>query len=232
MTPEHKQKHLRAAEAARRKAEVLADDLRVKAGRAKTVSKRMELKPDYQRVGMLNTLRVLEQDVADTGICVFDSCEMENELREALASMGAALATSPADQSLHSRDSWIYAIVLGWGDAFDEVAKRHLWTEEIIERLRRYRAAVAQLVDGPIAKGLEFDARRHAALPEYDGDPKQEVSVDCIHDGCANGILETRFYLKYPRTEFDLSRWGARPCNGEVCGDASCRKMLADCGQH
>ena len=82
---------------------------------------------------------------------------LPEDLRAALYSLGSCIAGSPADFSLHYRDSWLYGITLGWGceddhehddicggdGAMDQVSARHGWSEADVERLRRYRRAFA-----------------------------------------------------------------------------------------
>ena len=39
-------------------------------------------------------------------------------------------------------DAWLYGVFCGWGDALDEVARKHGWDSDGVERLKRYHAAV------------------------------------------------------------------------------------------
>jgi hypothetical protein len=54
-----------------------------------------------------------------------------------LESLCTAVATDVRDWSLGRRDAWIYGIVCGWDEAIGEVAARHGWTAEDVQRLKR-----------------------------------------------------------------------------------------------
>lgn len=71
--------------------------------------------------------------------------EATSDPRESLATV---IATSSRDWSLDRGDAWIYGIVLGWGDAMSEVAKRHGWTGLDVLRLHRLHLAFRDL-DAP-----------------------------------------------------------------------------------
>lgn len=62
---------------------------------------------------------------------------------EALESVRSAMATDARDWSRNKTDAWLYAVLVGWGDALDEVADRHGWSTADRERLFRMRAALA-----------------------------------------------------------------------------------------
>ena len=65
---------------------------------------------------------------------------------EALESVESVMAFDARDWSVSSNcDAWLYAILVGWDDALDEVARKHDWKPEGVARLRRYRAALAAL---------------------------------------------------------------------------------------
>lgn len=85
-------------------------------------------------------------------------------VREALASLHRTMAHDPRDWALDKRDAWLWGIVCGWeceaqhdhdvvcgrDNPLRQVAARHRWPNEDIERLKTYRRAVAAL-DGPAA---------------------------------------------------------------------------------
>lgn len=55
-----------------------------------------------------------------------------------LENISCAIAFSPKDWSVESRDAWIYGIVLGWDDeSLDELSKKHGWGLGDVERLKR-----------------------------------------------------------------------------------------------
>ncbi|HOL96497.1 MAG TPA: hypothetical protein PLH79_19295, partial [bacterium] len=62
------------------------------------------------------------------------------------ASIRSTLATSSRDWSASSDLAWIYGIVFGWeyGDAMTEVAGKHGWSTEKVERLKRLHATYSK----------------------------------------------------------------------------------------
>jgi hypothetical protein len=80
-------------------------------------------------------------------------------VREALASLHRTMAHDPRDWALDERDAWLWGIVCGWeceeqhdhdvicgrDNALRQVAARHRWPNEAIDRLKTYRRAVAAL---------------------------------------------------------------------------------------
>jgi hypothetical protein len=40
------------------------------------------------------------------------------------------------DWSLNSKDAWMYGIICGWGDAIEDVAKKHSWTNDQVDQLK------------------------------------------------------------------------------------------------
>ncbi len=52
-------------------------------------------------------------------------------------SISNAMVTHPRDWSLDYRDAWIYAIIFGWGQEWEEVANKHNWRREEVDRLKR-----------------------------------------------------------------------------------------------
>lgn len=59
--------------------------------------------------------------------------------KNAADSIANCMAFHVRDWSLDQRDAWMYGIVLGWGNALGEVARKHGWPAEDIDRLRRLR---------------------------------------------------------------------------------------------
>lgn len=68
-----------------------------------------------------------------------------SRLIEVFDSIAAAIDFHSRDWSIDHRDAWIYGIVVGWGDALDEVAARHKWSPMAVERLRKRRATVQEI---------------------------------------------------------------------------------------
>ena len=56
-----------------------------------------------------------------------------------LESIERAIAFSSRDFNEYNRDAWVYGIVMGWDESLDEVCKKHGWTEDTKERLKRLR---------------------------------------------------------------------------------------------
>ncbi len=58
-------------------------------------------------------------------------------IEEPWESLENIVAKDARDWSLNRCDAWIYGIVCGWGDALDEVAERHGWSQDARRRLTR-----------------------------------------------------------------------------------------------
>ena len=69
------------------------------------------------------------------------------QVRDALESVKRSIAFDVQDWSTDKRLAWIYGIIMGWGDASDEVARKHRWTAEDVATMQRHRAAIAILKD-------------------------------------------------------------------------------------
>jgi hypothetical protein len=77
----------------------------------------------------------------------------EATLRGALQSITSAIVFHAGDWSLYPREAWIYGITVGWGceeehehddicggdGALTDMAEKHGWDSEQVERLRSYR---------------------------------------------------------------------------------------------
>ena len=86
----------------------------------------------------------------------------------------ARIATSPRDWAQSSDDAWMYAVLYGWDceqqhehttdcrNQLVEVAAKHGWHAGRVERIRKHRAAFAQI--GPNG---ETDARAARDAEEY-----------------------------------------------------------------
>ena len=57
------------------------------------------------------------------------------------------MASDSRDWSQDKRDAWIYGIVFGWDEAFDEVANRHKWSIADQNRLKYMRNEFKSLID-------------------------------------------------------------------------------------
>jgi hypothetical protein len=70
-------------------------------------------------------------------------------LREALTNAHGTMALSSQDWGAASDFAWLYGIIVGWsdgeGDALPDLAERFGWSDEAVDRLRRMRAAVAEV---------------------------------------------------------------------------------------
>ncbi len=75
------------------------------------------------------------------------------DLLEALKSVRATLCFHVRDHAARAADAWVYGVMVGWlesddgADALTEVAIRHRWPMPEVERLQRYHAAIARLLD-------------------------------------------------------------------------------------
>ena len=59
------------------------------------------------------------------------------KIENALESIECTIAFDVKDWSTSRRDAWIYAIVFGWSEAEEAVARTHQWDAEDIERAHR-----------------------------------------------------------------------------------------------
>lgn len=105
-----------------------------------------------------------------------------DDLTDALQSLASSYAGDPRDWGTYYRDAWTYGIVCGWececedtpdehdcggSGALDEMASRHGWSDETVERLRRLRAAYRVAESMTIARRAENDVV--AVEPKPDG---------------------------------------------------------------
>ena len=125
------------------------------------------------------------------------------QVRDALESVKRSIAFDVQDWSTDKRLAWIYGIIMGWGDASDEVARKHRWTAEDVATMQRHRAAIAILkdMDGqePVAcelrdiyeaalasKDAEIEAIRNPWISVKDRLPIKERWVIVVADGAMN----------------------------------------------
>lgn len=74
--------------------------------------------------------------------------ELEKMMREAVASAANAMNGAPRDWSTDQRDAWAYGIICGWpGVALTDVALMHDWIGDEVQKLREYRAAIAETTE-------------------------------------------------------------------------------------
>jgi hypothetical protein len=72
-----------------------------------------------------------------------------SDLAEALESMADAMNFCSRDWSLHHRDAWLYALIVGWDDAaLSDLMKEHGWEPKTVVRLKRLHRAVREERDG------------------------------------------------------------------------------------
>lgn len=82
----------------------------------------------------LSTAPKLASDMADT--------------QDPFYSIEVATACATRDQALDKRDAWNWGIILGWDEeAMADVAKRHNWDTNTVNRLKRLRANYVQARD-------------------------------------------------------------------------------------
>lgn len=64
-------------------------------------------------------------------------------LADALQSLHTTMVFDPRDWGRDRRDSWRYAIIVGWPDeAMEEQAEKHHWSEADVARLQEMHRAV------------------------------------------------------------------------------------------
>lgn len=68
------------------------------------------------------------------------------ELVNAIESLRTVIAFDSRDWSLIKNDSWIYAILVGWDDAFQEICAKHRFDYETKKRLQKYNDAILSLL--------------------------------------------------------------------------------------
>jgi hypothetical protein len=73
--------------------------------------------------------------------------QMTENLREAVRSCIRTMACDPRDWSLGKRDAWLYAILVGWGEALPDVLTDFGWSDqETKDRLLQMRTAIESLL--------------------------------------------------------------------------------------
>ncbi|MFA5123021.1 hypothetical protein [Zavarzinia sp.] len=94
----------------------------------------------------LRTLdRKADEHAAEIAAKDAKAAEADRRLTESLASVHRCMCTDARDWSLGKRDAWIYGVIVGWDEAaLAEVAKRHQWPAEDVDRLRKLHAEVAR----------------------------------------------------------------------------------------
>jgi hypothetical protein len=104
------------------------------------------------------------------------------QVRDALESVKRSIAFDVQDWSTDKRLAWIYGIIMGWGDASDEVARKHRWTAEDVATMQRHRAAIAILkdMDGqePVAWMYKGGDSRYPAYLTLEKDIAEEDADD------------------------------------------------------
>lgn len=72
---------------------------------------------------------------------------MEPTAADALESAGNCMAFHPRDWAADRRDAWLWGVVVGWDEeSLAELAAKHGWPADEVERLRRLRAALEAAV--------------------------------------------------------------------------------------
>lgn len=62
----------------------------------------------------------------------------QNDIENPFRSIENCLAFHVRDWASEKRDAWLWAVVWGWeGDAMKEVAEKHNWDAETVDRLKR-----------------------------------------------------------------------------------------------
>ena len=52
------------------------------------------------------------------------------------------MAFDARDWGQNKRDAWLYAVLIGWGDALQEVAERHGWDAPTVTRIKRMQRSL------------------------------------------------------------------------------------------
>lgn len=67
----------------------------------------------------------------------------------AIDALQGALAFAVRDWSANRRDAWIWGIIWSWddGEAMDDVAEKHGWSNRTIKKLRRYHRGIRALME-------------------------------------------------------------------------------------
>lgn len=59
-------------------------------------------------------------------------------IRDVLLSMRKAIVNDRQDWSTHHANAWLFGILIGWGDYFDEIADKNQWSSETRTMLTLY----------------------------------------------------------------------------------------------
>ena len=71
------------------------------------------------------------------GMLIFPQSDSEPITLNAFEGIECAIAFDVRDWSADRRSAWIYAIVFGWEDSWDEVAKEYGWDDEDRKRAKK-----------------------------------------------------------------------------------------------
>ncbi|MGG4444532.1 hypothetical protein [Brevibacillus fortis] len=115
----------------------------------------------------------------------------QDDLQEALESLHTTLVFDPSDWAVSNRKAWIYGIVIGWGDVLESVAKAIGWTDETVERLKKYHNAVEAY-----RKGTEQHSNLYQLFQEIFGFELSERSHDIIEESIGYTLIHEGVPLK------------------------------------
>ena len=74
-------------------------------------------------------------------------------------SLEACLTCHSRDWSVHHSDAWLYGIICGWDDAFEEVAEKHRWKGQTAGRLKLLRSSFIEAKRYMEHRGAMSDAQ-------------------------------------------------------------------------
>jgi hypothetical protein len=69
-------------------------------------------------------------------LVIANDIPFSEEQFDPFTSIGNILAFDSRDWSSNRGDAWLWGIVFGWGESYDEVARRHGWDAASVRRLR------------------------------------------------------------------------------------------------
>jgi hypothetical protein len=126
----------------------------------------------------------------------FADAYLLDTLRDATASAMDTMAFAPNDWGADRSGAWLYGILLGWGDALDDIAADYGWSAASVERLRTFNAAIQEFMAhhrraapspslSPHRPGdAPLGVRLTRAGPDVAGDDRCHESTDFAHE-CA-----------------------------------------------
>lgn len=70
----------------------------------------------------------------------------KSNLKEVINSITSTMVFDVRDWSQVKRDAWIYGIIFGWENTWEDVAKKHNWSNDDLLRLKSYNRTIKEFL--------------------------------------------------------------------------------------